>query len=129
MGGVFPVLIHIHRFQGLIHPFADFQRRNPQILRSKSHILLHHAGHQLVIRILLNQAYPAAHFKLPCLVLGIDTVDKHTAGGRQQHAVKKLGHCGLAAAVMPQKRYKFARLYGQIDPMQHFSAVHGFRII
>ena len=46
-----------------------------------------------------------------------------------QYAVKKLGHCGLAAAVMPQKRYKFARLYGQIDPMQHFSAVHGFRII
>ena len=117
MGGVLPVLVHIHRFQGGVHPAADLLWGDTQVLRAKGHVLFHHAGHQLVIGVLQHQPHPAADLQLGFLHGGVDAVHQHFPGGGKQHPVEQLGHSGFPTAVVPQKGHELPFLNGEVYPV------------
>ena len=129
MGGVLPVLVHVHSLEGGLHPAAYLLGGNAQVLRTKGHVLLHHAGHQLVVGVLEHQAHLAADIQLGLLHAGVDAPYQDFPGSGHQHAVEELGHGGLAAAVVPQQGHKLPLLNGEVHPVEHLLGVHGFRVV
>ena len=119
MGSVLPELIHIYRLQGLIHPLADLFRGDAQIFRCKGHILLHHIGDDLVVRVLKHHTHRAADVQQPVLIRSVNAVHVHLASAGQQDSVHMLGQGGFSAPVVPQDGYKGAFLDGQIYAVQH----------
>ena len=83
MGGMFPVLIHIHLLQGLVHPAADLGAGNAQILRAKCHILLHHIGNDLIVRVLKHHSHVPADHHEPRFIGSVDPADPHLSPGGQ----------------------------------------------
>ena len=119
MGGVLPELIHPHGLQGVVHPAADLLRGDAQILRGEGHILLHHVGHDLVVRVLEHHAHRAAHVQQPGLVSGVHAIHVHFSAGGQQDGVHVLGQGGLSAAVVTQHGHKGPLLDVQVHAVQH----------
>ena len=119
VGGVLPELVHAHRLQGVVHPAADLLRGHPQILRGEGHVLLHHVGYDLVVRVLEHHAHGAADVQQLLLVGGVHTVHIHLAPGGEQDGVEVLGQGGLAAAVVAQNGHKGALFNIQLDAVQH----------
>ena len=119
VGGVLPVLVHAHGLEGVVHPPADLRRGHPQILRGEGHVLLHHVGNDLVVRVLEYHAHGAADVQQFILVGGVDAVHVDFAAGGQQDGVQVLGQGGLAGAVVPQHSHEGALLDVQAYPVQH----------
>ena len=119
MRRAFPVFVHPHRFQGLIHPPADLSRLHAHIFGREGHILFHHRRHDLVIRVLEHHAGALADLKQLVLVLGIHAVHGDGTGAGQQHGVAVLGKGGFPGAIVPQHRHKLAFPYGDIHILQH----------
>ena len=119
MRGVAGVRCHAHGGQRLIHPLADLGGGHAQVLRGEGHILLHHAGHDLVVRVLEHHAHPAADVQQGRLVGGVHAIHVHLAVGGQEDGVEVLGQGGLARAVVAQDGHEGAGLDGQADPVQH----------
>ena len=63
--------IHAHGPQCRVHPAADFLRGHPQVLRGEGHILFHHVGNDLVVRILEHHTHPLADGQKKLLVQGV----------------------------------------------------------
>ena len=99
MGCVLPVFIHIHLFQGIIHTPADNRTCHTQILRAKGHILLHHIGDNLVIRILKHHTHRSADLDQPVLVRSLHSKDGYTAAAGQQNRIEMFGQCGFSTAI------------------------------
>ena len=106
MGRMLPVLIHANLLQRLIHPLTDGRACNAQVLRAESHILLHHIGHDLVVRILENHAHAATNGDQQFFIGGVHTGHIHLTAGGQQNGVEMLGKGGLSAAVAAKHRYE-----------------------
>jgi len=112
MGGVLPIVVHLHLFQGAVYSPADLRAGNAQILRAEGHILLHHVGNDLVVRVLEDHAYAPADGKDPILVGGIDAADVDLAAGGKQNGIKVLGKGGFSAAVGAKDCYEAPLLNG-----------------
>ena len=84
MGRMLPVFVHSHLAQGLVHSAADFRTGDPQIFRAKRHILFHHIGNDLVVRVLEHHAHIATHCHQPIRIGGIQSADVNLTSGRQQ---------------------------------------------
>ncbi len=82
MGRVGDKLAHTHGGQGIVHPAADLLRGHAQVLRGKGHVLLHHVGDDLVVRVLEHHAHPAADLQKQFLVGGVHALHVHLAAGR-----------------------------------------------
>ena len=119
MRGVLPVFIHSHGLKGGVHPLADLRRRDPQIFGGKGHVLFHHIGYNLVVRVLEHHAYGAADVQQPGLVGGVHAAHPHLAPGGEQDGVHMLGQGGLAGAVVAQHGHEGARFDLQIHSVQH----------
>ena len=119
MGGVAGVFAHAHGGQGLVHPLPDLGGGHAQILRAEGHVLLHHAGDNLVIRVLEHHAHPAADVQQELLVAGVHAVHVHLARCGQENGVEVLGQGGFPRPVVAQHRHKLPRPDGQGDPVQH----------
>ena len=117
--GVAGVLGHAHGLQGLVHPSAYLIRGDAQILRGKGYVLLHHTGHNLVVRILEHHAHGAADVQQPALVGGVHALHPDLSPSGEEDGVEVLGQGGLARAVAAQHRHKFARPDVQGHPVQH----------
>ena len=122
MGGVLPVLVHVHLLQGAVHSAADFRAGNAQILRAEGHILFHHVGNDLVVRILENHAHVPADGENPILVGGVDAADVDLAAGGKQYGIEMLGQGGFPAAVGSEDRHKASLLNGQIQILKNRDA-------
>ena len=118
MGRVAGEFRHAHRRQGVIHPLADLIAGDAQILRCEGHILLHHVGNDLVIRILEHHAHTAADLQQEGFILRIHALYIHRAAGGQQHRVHMLGQSGFAGAVMTQHHHEAALFNGQRHILQ-----------
>ena len=103
----------------VIHPAADFFRRHPKVFQGKGHILFHHGGNNLIVRVLKHHAHPLADVIQARLIRGGDALHRHGAAFRQQNGVEVLGQCAFSAAIGPQHRHKFAFFHG------HAGSVHG----
>ena len=114
-----PVVIHVHCLQGVVHPLAYFRRGDPQILRGKGHVLLHHVSYNLVVRVLEDHAYRPADVQQPAVVGGVDAVHIDRAPGGEKDGIHVLGQGGLAAAVVAQHGHEGALLNGQAHSVQH----------
>ena len=114
-----PVLVHAHQLQGVVHPAADLRGRDPKVLRGEGHVLLHHIGHNLVVRVLKDHAHGAPDVQQALLVGGVHAVHPHLAAGGKQDGVHMLGQSGLARAVMAQHGHEGARFNFQIHAVQH----------
>lgn len=114
-----PELVHSNGLQRVVHPAADLLGRDPQVLRSKGHILFHHVGYDLVIRVLEHHAHRTADGQEKLLVGGVHPVHIDLAPGGQEDRVEVLGQGGLAAAVVSQHCHEGALLNAQRDPVQH----------
>ena len=101
-------LAHAHGGEGVIHLFPNFLRGHAQVLRGKGHVLLHHIGNNLVIRVLEHHAHPLADRQKQSLIRGIHSLYINLAAGGQQHRVEGLGQGGLSGAIMPQHHHKAA---------------------
>ena len=119
VGPLQPVLVNAGHSHGLIHPAADFFRRHPKVFQGKGHILFHHRGHNLIVRVLEHHAHGLADVVELAVVLGVHSFHQHGAAFRQEDRVEMLGKGGFAAAVCPQHRHKFAFFHG------HAGSVHG----
>jgi hypothetical protein len=75
------VFEHIQGRQGMVDPFPDLRRGDPQVFRSESHILFHDGADQLVVRVLKNHSHPLADFQqlLPVTGRGGETGNKNFA--------------------------------------------------
>ena len=104
---------HAHRRQRVVHAAANLLARDAQILRGEGHVLLHHVGNDLVIRVLEHHAHAAADLQQQGLVPGVHTLYIHRAAAGQQHRVHMLGQSGFAGAVMAQHHHEAAPFNGQ----------------
>ena len=111
-------LPHAHIPEGIIHPAADLLRGDAQVLRGEGHVLLHHVGNDLVVRVLKDHAHPLADGEKVPLVLRVHPLHQNLAGGREQDGVHGLGQGGLSGAVVAQHRHEAALLNGEGDPVQ-----------
>ena len=103
MAGVF---LHAHSLQSIVHPLADFLRGHTQVLRGKGHILLHHIGYDLVIRVLEYHSDSAAHLQQKRRVRRVQPLHPNRSAGGQQHRIHVLGQSGFTRAVVAQNRHK-----------------------
>ena len=85
-----------------------------QILRAKGHVLLHHVGNDLVVRVLENHTHAAADCHNSGQVGGVDAVHIHLSAGRQQDRIEVLCQGGFSAAVGAQDGHKAAAFNGKI---------------
>ena len=108
--GVGGVVAHAHHGQGLVHPAANLRRGHAQVLRGKGHVLFHHVGHNLVVRVLENHAHRAAHGQQLVLLGGVQSVHPDFAPGGQEDGVQVLGQGGFARAVVAQNGHETAGL-------------------
>ena len=99
-------LLHAHRRQRIVHPPAYLRRRHTQVLRAEGYILLHHIGHDLIVRVLEHHPRPPPYLQQHSLVAGVHPLHIHSAAARQQHRVQVLGKGGLAGAVVAQHHRK-----------------------
>ena len=106
VGGVGAVLIHAHRLQALFHPFPYLLCGNAQILRAKSHVLLHDLSDDLVVRVLEHHSRSLAYLPHPLLLPCVYTVHPHRALGGLQYGVQMFGQRGLSRAVVPYDSYE-----------------------
>ena len=109
---------HIHGGQGIVHPAADLLRGHSQVLRGKSHVLFHHVGDDLVVRVLEHHAYPAADLQKTFLVLGVHALHVHLAAAGQQDGVQAFGKGGFSGAVVPQHHHKASLFNGRVHAPQ-----------
>ena len=109
---------HIHSRQRIIHPAADLLRRHSQIFRGKGHILLHHVGDDLVVRVLEHHAHPAANLQQARLVLRVHALHIHLASAGQQNGVQAFGKGGFARTVMAQHHHKASFFNGRVHTPQ-----------
>ena len=117
--GVEPELIHPYPAQGLIHPAADLLGLHPQILRGKGHVVLHHAGYDLVVGILEHHSHLAAHGDQIGIHAGVQPLDQHSAFRRGEDGVAQLCDRGLARAVVAQYGDELPGLYLQVQVLQY----------
>ncbi len=113
------VVRHAHGFQGGVHPLPDLRGGHAQVFRAEGHVLLHHAGHDLVVRVLEHHAHPAADVQQVFLAAGVQAVHVNLAPGGQEDGVEVLGQGGFARAVVAQHRHKLPRPDGQGEVIQH----------
>ncbi len=118
VGRVEGELLHAHGLQGRRHPGLDFRRGHAQVLRAKGHVLLHHVGYDLVVRVLEHHAHPAADLQKRRLRQGVHAVYPDLSAPGEQHCVHMLGQGGLAGAVVAQNGCKAALPDGQVHPVQ-----------
>ena len=116
---VHPIFIHSNRFQGIVHPFPNRFRRQPQIFRSERHIFLHDRCNDLVVRILKHHAHVLSDVVQLFFIAGVHAGDPHLAAGGQQNCVHMLCQRGLSAAIMPQDRHKRTGLKSQRQIFQN----------
>ena len=83
MRRMLPKGIHSHLLQRLIDPLPDLLRHNAQILRGKRHILLHHIGHDLVVRILEHHPDGFTDLEQLLFLRGVDPKDPDLSPARQ----------------------------------------------
>ena len=105
MGRVAGELAHAHRRQGVVHPLPDLPAGNPQVLRGEGHVLLHHVGHDLVVRVLEHHAHRPADGQQQMFVQGVHSLHIHMAPAGQQNTVERLGQGGLAGSVVAQHHH------------------------
>ena len=108
MGRMHAEIIHAHLPEGGVHPLADLLGRHAQILRCEGHVVLHHVGDDLVVRILEDHAHGAADVQELVLVGGVHVPDPDLAGGGQEDGVHVLEQSGFAGAVVAQHGHEAA---------------------
>ena len=112
------ILVHSHRAQRVVHPPPDFLRRHAQILRRERHVLFHHIGDNLIVRVLEHHPHPLAHGQQQFLIPGVHSLHIDRPAGGQQHRVERLGQCGFTGTVMAQNHHKTAPRNLQIYAVQ-----------
>ena len=118
MGGVADELRHAHIPEGVVHPAADLCTGDAQVLRGEGHVLLHHVGNDLVVRVLEDHAHPLADGEEVCSLGGVHPLHQDLAAGGDEDGVHGLGQGGLAGAVVAQHHHEAALLNGEGDPVQ-----------
>ena len=108
MGCLEDKLLHPHRLQRGVYPAADLLCGDTQVLRAESHILLHHIGHDLVIRVLEHHAYPSPDLQQVLLIAGVHSIHPYRAARRQQHRVHVFGQSGFPGAIVAKHCHKAA---------------------
>ena len=99
-------------------PAADLLGGQTQILRSKGHILFHHGGHDLVVRILEHHPCLFPDVKELVFLPSVHPSHPHLTPGGQQNGVDVLGQGGFPRTVVAQHRHKAPLLYFQVHPVQ-----------
>ena len=128
------VFVHPDLLQRIIHTLTDLLAGHSQILRSKRHIVFHHIGDDLVIRILEHHPDGLPDRKELVLIGGIHTIDPHFPFRGCEDAVKMLGKGGFSRSVVPEDRHKAPLLDRKIDALQgilfliHVSVMQIFRL-
>ena len=117
-----PVLVHIHLLQRLIHPLADHGTGYAQVFRAEGHILLHHIGNNLVIRVLENHAHLPADGDDSVLLGSVHAAHIHFAPAGKQNGIEMLGQSGFSAAVAAQNGHKRAFFNGNIQVLKYGNA-------
>ena len=108
MRGVESEIVHPHGLQRRVHPRPDLRRGHAQILRGEGNVILHHAGHDLVVRVLEHHAHGASDVQQLFLVRGIHALHQHPALRGDQDAVEALCQRALAGAIVAQHRREAA---------------------
>ena len=111
VGCPLPELVDAGHLHGLIHSAAHLVRRHTQVLQRKGHILFHHGGHDLVIRVLEHHAHRLADVVELAVVAGVHVFHIDLAAFRQQDGVEVLSQRGFAAAVGTQHGHELAALH------------------
>ena len=93
-------------FQRLLHTAGDLRAGNTQVFRAKGHILFHHVGDDLIIRILENHTHITADADQKFLIGGIQAADIDLAAAGKQNGIKMLGKGGFSATIAAQNRHK-----------------------
>ncbi|CDB30311.1 unknown [Firmicutes bacterium CAG:137] len=122
-----PILVQAYLAQGLVHTPPDLLRGHPQIFRGKCHILLHHIGHNLVVRILEHHANGAANGNQVALVLGIHSEDRNGPPLRERNGIAVFGQGGFSAPIPAQHRHKGPLLNLQVQIPKHRNPGAAFR--
>ncbi|MPN11017.1 hypothetical protein SDC9_158315 [bioreactor metagenome] len=86
-----------------------------KVFKPESHILAHHGGDDLVIRVLEHHAAALADLPGIFIIRRIHAADKDLAGRRRIQAVEQLGDRRLAGAVVTKQGHKLAPLDIQAD--------------
>ena len=114
-----PVGVHVDGLQRIVHPLADFSGRDAQVFRGEGHVLFHHVGYNLVVRVLEHHAHRAADVQQAVLVGGVDAVHVNRPSGGQKDGVHVLGQSRFPAAVVAQDGHEGALFNGQGHSVQH----------
>ena len=113
MGRGLGKLAHAHGAERRLYPADHLILRHAQVFQPEGHVLPHHVGHDLVIRVLEHHARMAADIPDPFLRQGVHAAHQHPALRGQEQGVHQLGQRAFARAVMPQHRHKAAPFHLQ----------------
>ena len=109
------ILLHAHHLQRLLHALQNFLSGHAEIFRPKGDFLIHHRGHQLVIRVLKDHAGRLPNGQLVFLLGSIHPGDFQSARGWRIQRVHQPGKSGFAAAVMPEYDDELPFFDGKVD--------------
>ena len=104
---------HAHGGQGRVDAGDHVLVRHAQVFQAEGHVLAHHVGHNLVVRVLKHHARMPPDVPYLLVLRGVQTADQHAAFRRQVEGVHQLGQRALAASVVPQYRHKRALFHVQ----------------
>ena len=80
MRRLFPVLVNARHLHGVVDAGADLGRGHAQVFQRKGHVLFHHGGHDLIVRVLEHHAHLLADVIQVRLVRGVHALHQNGAG-------------------------------------------------
>ena len=114
-----PELVHSNGLQRVVHSGGGSPREGPQVLRSKGHILFHHVGYDLVIRVLEHHAHRTADGQEKLLVGGVHPVHIDLAPVGRRIELKCLARVDLPLPLCPSTATKEPSSMLRETPVQH----------
>ena len=109
MGGTLGIALQSHGGQGLGGAALHLRQTQPQIQGAEGYLALHGDGQNLVLRLLKDDAHPAAQFQQILLFPGHGlSVTEDFSGFRLQNPVAQQKKGGLSRAVAAKHRHTFA---------------------
>ena len=120
MGGLVPQVGHPRALHGCLHPAAHLRLGQAQVDRTEGDIPVHVGGEELVVRILEDNAHPAAQLGHP---LHRHAVQQNLPVGRLEHAVQVQKQGGLARPVGPQNARDLSPFGPEVNALQRRRAV------
>ena len=109
------IFVHLHLFEGFVHPAANFRWLHAEILQGEGHVLFYNSGDDLVVRILEHHAHVLPDFKELLFVGSVDAVDEDLSVVGRSTALKCFASVDLPEPLWPKTATNSpARLWVQV---------------